>query len=136
MSEPTITLVIDLANVEFASIDGLNAVTKIPYNWTATPDDGVALTFPGIVELGPVDPDHYTDVAMMPEEDLQDFLGGWVKLELGRERVRQVKTNMTAILAARETATVKLFAPPEPEPEPEPIPVPDAPPEDETPPEE
>lgn len=126
MIDPTITLVIDITNVEFATVNGLNAVTTIPYNWIATPEEGGALLWPGIVELGPVDPDHFFDVASMPEEDLQDFLGGWVKLELGRTNVRNVKANVTAILAARATQTVKLFATPEPEP----IPVPDAPPEE------
>lgn len=128
MSEPIITLVVDIPNIEvLASVDGLsNVATKIPYDWIATPEVGGNLKWPGVVELGPPDPDHFIDLTTLSEEDRQETLGGWVLEELGRANVRNVKANMTAILNARATETVKIFAPPPPEP-----PAPEEPPPEE-----
>jgi len=112
-TEPTCILTIDKANVEFLpDVDGLpNVVTRVPYHWTLTPLVGDPLNWPGVVELGPVDPDDFIDVTSLDDEGFQDVVSGWVKAELGRAHLRAVKANMTAVIASRATETVKLFAP-------------------------
>jgi hypothetical protein len=107
------TITLTVRNVEVLPAVGelANVATKIAYEWTATPDVGNALVWPGVQELGPADPEYFTDLSTLDAAGVQDVVGGWVRLELGRERIRQVAANMTAVLASQATTTVPFTLP-------------------------
>ena len=111
MTEPTFTLTV--TNVEVLPTLGelANVATKIAYQWTAARDDEPTLNWPGVIELGPADPEYFTDLSTLTAEDFQDVVGGWVQLELGRERIRNTKVNMAMAMASALTATVPFDLP-------------------------
>lgn len=88
-----------------------NVATKVMYEWTAVRGDEEPLSMPGVQELGEADPDYFTDLATLSAAEIQDVVGGWVMLEMGREKIRLTKANMNAILNARVSATVPFALP-------------------------
>jgi hypothetical protein len=113
MSDPVFTLTV--TNVEVLPNVGelANVAVKIAYEWTATPDVGNARSWPGVVELGPADPEYFTDLSTLDAPGVQTVVGEWVHLELGRERIRKAKAEMTVVLAAQAIPTVPFQLPEE-----------------------